>query len=101
MQLVKEACLSPNTPLAHTAPDHEQQDGAEQHGGQHGKHHKEEVVERGLGSDRDETNDSLLVTQVHLEEGEGEEERLAVTLMRYLGESHAHTKHIETPTPTH
>ena len=72
LPVTSSACPLPDT---HVAPDHEQQDGAEQHGGQHGKHHKEDVVERGLGSDRDETNDSLLVTQVHLEvEEEGEAE---------------------------
>ena len=71
LPVTSSACPLPDT---HVAPDHEQQDGAEQHGDQHGKHHKEEVVERGLESDRDETNDSLLVTQVHLEEGEGEAE---------------------------
>ena len=64
LPVTSSACPLPDT---HVAPDHEQQDGTEQCSGQHRKHHKEEVVERGLGSDRDETNDSLLVTQVHLE----------------------------------
>ena len=69
LQLIKEACLLPNTPLTHTAPDHEQQYSTQQDSTQHREDYKEEVVKGSL--EGDETNNSHLVTKMHLGGGGG------------------------------